>query len=454
VYNRVKSIQNHRFRSEAIRTLKIGIPVIIAQLLQTSMSFVDTVMAGNLSANDLAAVAVGASSAMPFIMLGMGILMAVNPVVGHYFGAGKRIEIGKTVRQSLWLSQFIAIPMFFLIRNLKPVLVLLNIDPNIIPVTIQYLNGFSWGLFPVFAYIALRFFCEGISITRPGMYIAAIGVLVNIVGNYVLMYGKLGFPQMGAMGCGYATSVVAWVMFLSFLYFTITFKPLERFEIFRHFRLPEWEYFKELLQVGIPIGISSTMEVTMFALVSLLMGSLGTNIVAGHQVALNFSALSFMVPYGLSTAITTRVGHAKGRGSDYEARYRGYTGILLCMMFMACMAIVMSTFPEFIASIYTNDKTVQKIAVGLIYMAAIFQISDGLQVSGYGALRGLKDTKVPMYVNLVAYWLVGLPAAYYLGIILHFGPRGLWVGLIAGLTIAAILHNVRFYLLTRHHKEG
>jgi MATE family multidrug resistance protein len=213
--------------------------------------------------------------------------------------------------------------------------------------------------------------------------------------------------------------------------------------------MPEWSYLKEFLQVGVPIGLSSTMEVSMFALVSLLMGSLSAIAVAGHQVAINFSAMTFMVPFGLSTAITTRVGNAIGKKKMHEARRRGYVGIALATGFMSLTAIIMYLFPDLITSMYTQDAQVQNVAISLLYMAAIFQISDGLQVSGYGALRGLKDTTIPMIVNFIAYWIVGLPLGYYLGIVQQIGPQGLWMGLIAGLTIAAILHNIRFYLLTK-----
>lgn len=441
--------EKYNFRKEAGLTLKIGLPVIIAQLLQMSMNFVDTVMAGNLSAQDLAAVAVGGAVFMPFIMLAAGILMAVTPVVAQLVGARNFKDIGVNARQVLWLSLILSVPIFFLIRNLEFVMHFLNVTPAIIPVAQGYLDAISWGVFAVCGYMALRFFNEGLSATRPGMYFALLGVFVNVIGNYVFMYGKLGFPELGARGCGYASSVVGLVMFLGMLIFTMNYKPYKRFDIFSSFRKPEWPYLKELLQVGVPIGLSSTMEVSMFALVSLLMGSLSTIAVAGHQVAINFAAMTFMVPFGLSTAITTRVGNAIGKGTMYEARRRGYIGISLATFFMCITAVVMYLVPDMIASMYTQDAAVQKVAISLIYMAAIFQISDGLQVSGYGALRGLKDTKIPMFVNFVAYWLVGLPMGYYLGIVRGVGPQGLWIGLIAGLTIAAVLHNVRFYKLTR-----
>ncbi len=440
----------HNLIKEASKTLTIGLPVIAAQLLQMSMNFVDTVMAGNLSAQDLAAVAVGGAVFIPFIMLAAGIMMAVTPIVAQLVGARNFKEIGVNARQGLWLSQFLALPIFFLIRNMGFAMHFLDVTPDIIPVSLAYLDALSWGIFPLCAYMALRFFNEGMAVTRPSMYFALIGVLVNIPANYVLMYGKLGFPQLGAEGCGYASALVGYVMFFGMLAFTMKHKPYDRFAIFSSFRKPEWKYLKEILRVGIPIGLSSTMEVTMFAIVSLLMGSLSTVAVAGHQVAINFSAMTFMVPFGLSTAITTRVGNAIGKKSVDEARHRGLVGIGLSTMFMSVTAIIMFTVPDLITSIYTQDVAVREVAIGLLYMAAIFQISDGLQVSGYGALRGLKDTKIPMYVNLVAYWIIGLPLGYYLGIVREIGPQGLWMGLIAGLTVAALLHNARFFLLTKY----
>lgn len=440
--------QKKGFKTEAAHTLKLGLPVIAAQLLQMSMNFVDTVMAGNLSAEALAAVAVGGAVFIPFIMLAAGIMMAITPIVAQLYGARNIQEIGINARQGLWLSQLLAIPVFFAIRNLGIVMELLDVTQELIPVAIGYLQAISWGIFPLCAYMALRFFNEGMSVTRPSMYFALIGVLVNIPANYILMYGKLGFPQLGAVGCGYASSIVGLVMFLGMLIFTMNHKPYRRFEIFSSFKKPEWSYLKEILRVGVPIGLSSTMEVTMFALVSLLMGSLSAVAVAGHQVAINFSAMTFMVPFGLSTAITTRVGNAIGKKSIHEARRRGFVGITLSTFFMSLTAIIMFTIPDLITSIYTQNEAVQQVAISLLYMAAIFQISDGLQVSSYGALRGLKDTTVPMYVNLFAYWVVGLPLGYYLGITLNFGPQGLWMGLIAGLTVAAIFHNMRFFMMT------
>ncbi|MFN2372513.1 MAG: MATE family efflux transporter [Cyclonatronaceae bacterium] len=435
-------------KREAGITLGLGLPLVAASLLQMSMSFVDTVMAGNLSTLDLAAVAVGSSVLMPVIMFGSGVLMALTAIVAQDYGAGRTNLIGRNVRQALWLCAALAIPGILILRNAQPVLLFMQIGEDTSLLASGYLDAASWGLLPMFFYFAFKQFNEAVSITRPAMYFAFVGLLFNIAGNYVLMYGKLGFPALGAIGTGYATAIVAWVMCLCMLVYTWRKPSFKPYAIFSTIRLPDWHHIREMLKIGLPIGITITMEVTMFAIVSLLMGALGTMAVAAHQIALNFSSITFMIAFGLSSAVTVRVGQTYGRKTIRDARFVGYVGVGLATMIMCTTAVLMFTFPELITSIYTGDAELTEMAVSLLFMAAIFQISDGLQVSGSAALRGLKDTRVPMYVNLLAYWIIGLPTAYMLGYHTALGPRGLWIGLIAGLTVAAILHNVRFYYLT------
>lgn len=438
-----------RFLKEAKITLWLGAPVMASQLLQMSMGFVDTIMAGHLNPTTLAAVAIGAAVMNPVFMLIIGILMAVSPIIAQVFGARKLPEIGKNVRQALWLSQILGIPAFFLLRHMKWLMVLLHVEHNIIPVAQGYLQAISWGIPALSAYLVLRFFNEAIGATKPGMYFALIGVFFNVAGNYIFMYGKLGFPPMGAVGIGLSSALVGWIMFIGILIYTLQRTSYRRFAIFQDLHLPKWDYMSELLHVGVPSGISMFLEVSMFALVALFIGSIGTDAVAGHQIAVNVASITFMVPLGLSTAITIRVGHAIGRKNFHAARFSGFTGVALSASLMAVMALLLITFPGFITGLYTNDVAVQNVAVLLLHFAAVFQISDGLQVSGIGALRGLKDTRIPMVVNIIAYWAVGLTTGYYFGFIRHIGPQGFWIGLIAGLTTAAILHNSRFYFLTK-----
>lgn len=436
-------------RQEAWALLRLGGPVIAAQLAGVSMNFVDTVMAGHLSPQDLAAVAVGGSLWMPLVVFCMGTLMSVTPTVAHAFGARNHRDAGRSVRQALWISLGLGIAAIVLTRNAAPVLHRLEVDAAIIPTTTEYLAAISWGLPGFCAYVVLRCFSEGVSVTRPIMWISLLGLAVHIAANYVFMYGYLGVPALGAVGCGWASALVMWLMLFCLAGYIAFHRYYEPFGLCDRFELPDWKEIRGLLKLGVPIGTSCFMEGSLFATVALLMGTMGAHTVAGHQVAINVASLTFMVPLGISMAITVRVGQALGSGNLPQARRSGSVGMLLAVGFMSLTALTMATLPHQIAGLYTKDAEVHAVAVSLLGMAAIFQISDGLQVSSAGALRGLKDTRVPMAITLVAYWGLGLPLGYTLGISRGLGPRAMWIGLIAGLTVAGVLLNLRFHRVTR-----
>lgn len=436
-------------QKEAKATIFLGAPIVAGQLAQMSMSFVDTVMAGNLSPEDLAAVAIGSSFMVPIFVFSMGLLMAINAIISQNVGAGRSDEIGKNVRHAFYLSQILAWLSFFAVRNMSWAMSYLGIDERVIELAQGYIEAMSWGLPAITLYMVFRFFYEGISITKPAMYFALIGLVFNICGNYVLMFGKFDFPRLGAVGTGWSSTIVAWVMVFSIILYSVHQRDFFKYKLLEDIRLPKFNYLREIVLIGAPIGLSFFMEVSMFATVALLMGKLGTTIVAGHQIAINIGSIIFMIPMGLSSAISVRVGMAAGRNDWQGVRKSGFTGIGLCVLIMVFTALILISIPELLVSIYTDDPEVTSIAVSLLFMAAIFQISDGLQVSGAGALRGLKDTTIPMIVNFVAYWLIGIPVGYYFGLYRDMGPDGLWIGLIFGLSVAAILHNSRFIYFVR-----
>jgi MATE family multidrug resistance protein len=290
--------------------------------------------------------------------------------------------------------------------------------------------------------------------TRPILLISLVGLVGNIAGNYIFMHGHLGMPRLGAIGCGVATAIVMWIMLVSLVAWIALQPYYRRFAVLARFERPHARELARLIRLGAPIGISLFMEGSLFAAVALLLGRLGPNVVAGHQIALNVASISFMVPLGIAIAITVRVGQAMGGGDARAARRSGTVGACLAVSFMALAALVMAAAPRLIAAIYTADPHVQSVAVSLLRMAAIFQIFDGLQVAGAGALRGLKDTTVPLAITFFAYWGLGLPIGYVLGIVHDRGPQAMWIGLIAGLMVAAVLLNLRFQLVMRrqlHH---
>lgn len=427
----------------------LAAPLIVHNLANMGMQFTDTLMAGRLSAATLAAVAVGGSVFMPVLLFALGVLMALSPTVAQLYGAGERRTIGGYVRQTLWLSQIVGWAGFVLLRHAAPLLSGIGIAPSLVPLAQDYLVAISWGLPAMCLFLVLRFTSEGIAHTRPMLYIALFGLALNAVLDYALIYGAFGLPRWGAYGCGLASAIAMWLMFFALLAYVFRSRHYRPLAIFVRFEWPRIAPLGELIRLGTPIAISVFMEGSLFAAAALLMGTLGTDIVAAHQIAVNFAAIMFMVPMGVAMAITARVGQARGRGDAAAARRIGLTGIALCMSFMALSALAMASFPGIIAGWYTDNAQVRDIAVTLLGMAAIFQISDGLQVSAAGALRGFKDTRVPMWITVLAYWAVGFTLAWVLGVYAGLGPRGVWGGLIAGLSVAAVLLNLRFLRISR-----
>jgi MATE family multidrug resistance protein len=438
----------HRKSGEALAILRLAGPLVFNNLALAGMNFADTVMAGRLGTRDLAAVAVGGSAWMVVFLFGLGVLMAVSPVVAHAYGAGRWEDAGVVLRQALWLSQALAVLAFTALLGVPLLLAAIGIDPEVVPLTGGYLFAISFGLPGIFAFLAMRFMSEGLGWTRPIMYAAAVGLVVNVFGNWVLMYGNLGFPRLGAVGCGIASAIAMWCMFATMLLYVRRSPRYARFALWRGFEWPRWSTQRDILGLGLPIAASVEAEAGLFAGVALIMGTLGATQVAGHQIAINYAATMFMVPLAFHSATTIRVGQALGRDEPVLARLAGWSGIGLCGAFMLLSALVLLLFREHIAGFYTNDPELLPLATSLLTMAMIFQVSDGLQVGAAGALRGFKDTRVPMLMNVGSYWLIAFPMAWYAGVHARLGPVAIWIALIAGLTVTAILLTTRFARLS------
>lgn len=433
---------------EAAGILRLAGPLVVNNLALAGMGFADTVMAGRLGTVDLAAVAVGNSAWMVVFLAGLGTLMAVSPVVAHAYGAGRWEDAGVALRQALWLSQALAVTAFLLLLGAGPLLGAIGVDPEVVPLTSGYLFAISFGLPGVFGYLAMRFMTEGVGWTRPIMYAAAVGLVVNVFGNWVLMYGNLGFPRLGAAGCGMASAIAMWCMFAAMLIYLWRSPRYARFALWARFEGPRWPVQREILGLGLPIAASVEAEVGLFAGVAVIMATLGATQVAAHQVAINYATLMFMVPLAFHSATTIRVGQALGRGEARRARRAGWTGIGLCGLFMLASAVVLLLFRDRIAAFYTSDPELLPLAAAMLTMAMVFQLSDGLQVGAAGALRGFKDTRIPMLMNVGSYWLLAFPLAWYAGVHARLGPVAVWAALILGLTVTALLLNARFLYLS------
>lgn len=423
--------------------LQLAWPMLVGQLAQIGMGVVDTVMAGAVGRTDLAAVAVGFSMWMPVYIMCLGVLSAVTATVARAEGAKDRAALAAAVHQGVWLAGGLAAIASTLMLHGDRLLAFMDVDPGVRPMAALYLDGMAIGTPAMMLFLVLRGLSEGGGSSRPVMVIQVLAFLSNIPLNYLFIYGELGLPALGGAGCGWASGCVMWIQLTALAVLT-----RRRWRtLLRGFGTVEPRRLWSMLRLGFPVGAAMFAETSIFALVALLIGRLGATTLAAHQVALNFSALLFMVPTSLGLALTVKVGHALGAGEPARARRYAAQGAWTAVIFASCSAFVLLVFPYRIVSLYTADEAVRRLAVAILAYSAAFQLSDGLQVTAAGSLRGYHDTRMTMVITLLAYWGVGMPMGYVLGLTDWLGPRqgvlGLWTGLVAGLTVAALLLNAR-----------
>lgn len=446
-----------KYRIEIKATLLLAGPIVVTQLAHISLGFVDTVMVGRLGPAALAGVALGNTIFFNALIFCMGILMAVGPMVSQAFGSGNSDAIGRSVRQGLWLAVGLAIVAFAFIYNGDVFLRLLGQSEENVVRAGSYLKAIGWGIFPFLGLITLRSFVEAVSKPKIVTVIALFGVGLNVVLNYVLMYGKFGFPAMGLVGTGWASTGVYAFNFIILLIWVVRQKAFSEYKIFSRLGRPDPHYFKELFRIGWPIGTSMGVETSLFMFTVVMMGWIGTSQLAAHQVAMQCAAFTFMVPLGVGMASSVRVGQSMGSRDFVGASIAGFTGIGLSVSFMCVTALLFWLMPRTIVSLYLDlnepqNQVVISMAVKLLAVAAVFQVVDGIQVAAMGALRGMKDTRAPMKIAVVSYWGVGLLVGYFLAFQLDWQEVGLWWGLVTGLAAAAVLLTRRFYKLSHAFK--
>lgn len=433
---------------QELRTLfALALPIMVAQLASTAMGFVDTLMAGRAGAVDLAAVALGSSVWLPVYLLMNGILLATTARVARLAGAGRHAEVGPLVRQALWLALIIGLLTAGLLCLSTPLLHAMSVEQQLIAPTMNYLHGIALGMPAVALYQVLRCCSDGLGSTRPSMLFGVGGLLLNIPLNYLLIHGKFGLPALGGAGCGWASGIVMLCQCIGMFIWMARGRSYQGCQLFTRLDLPDWLTIRALLGTGLPIGIGIFAEASIFCVIALLVGELGATVVAGHQIALNLSSMIFMLPYSLGMATTVRVGQELGRGQMQAARFATIIAIGSALALAVITASLLLGNRERVAALYTSDPAVITLAAGLLIYSALFQLSDALQVTAAGALRGYQDTRATMLITLLAYWGVGLPLGYVLGLTSLLGqpsgPHGLWQGLVAGLTCAALLLALR-----------
>lgn len=438
-----------RIARELWETAVLALPLVVSQLSAVGMNAIDAVLAGHHGAATLGAVAIGASIWSLALVVAIGVTMAVPPSVAQLDGAGRRDAIGPLFRQALWLALALGLLLWIAVRGAIPLVRVIGIDPVLVDDVAGFLRAVSWGAPALAAFFTLRGMSAGIGVTRPTMYFSLMALVLLGPIAWVLLYGGYGIAAMGAAGIGAATAIVLWLEAIAFALYVLWHPVYADLALTARLERPQWAAIGELLRIGVPMGVTVLMEAGLFIATTLTIGTLGAATVASHQVALNVASLFFMIPLGIAMATTVRVGNAAGRGDAVAVRLAGDAGIGLTFGTQAVSATIMLAVPTAIASLYSNDAAVIALAAELLVLAALFQFPDGIQAVANGALRGLKDTRVPMFITTFAYWGVGMPVGWWLAFPHAMGAQGMWIGLIAGLGVAALLLALRFRRLSR-----
>ncbi len=436
-------------KTEILAAARLAAPVAFVQLGSMLMGVVDTIMLGHLSAQALAAGALGHIATILFLMTGAGILTALDPLVAQAHGAGDNRAISAHLQRGIVLALTLAVPLAFVFWDVRELLRLLGQPAAVLDDAAAYVRASLWGTPAFFLFFAFRQPLQAMHVVRPAAVAMVIGNLVNVASNWILIFGHLGAPALGPAGSAYATSFSRWVMLFYLVY--ASRRTLARYwegftaeavSVRRHLRL---------LRIGLPIGALNALELGLFVGVALLMGRMGVEALGGHQIAINLASLSFMVPLGISGAAAARVGNAIGRQDMPGARRSAAACLLLGMGVMVFFALLYGLLPVQLARLYTSDPSVIAMAATLLPIAAVFQVLDGAQVVAAGVLRGAADTTFPAVMAILGFWGIGFPFSWYLGFRAGWGPAGLWWGFTAGLAAVTLLYGLRIFLRFRGH---
>jgi len=432
----------------------LGAPILIAQLAQMANGVIDTVMAGHASARDLAAVGIGAGVWGPVLLFFIGTLSSLQPIISGQRGANNHSQIMPTTWQGIYIAVVGSVLMIALLTQLFPLFILLKLDLQTAEIAQGYLNAFAWGVPALLLLTALRGLTDGLGHTRVIMVFSLLSTALNLPLNYIFIFGYefgdlLSIQAMGGIGCGWATALSNWGALLALLAYLHRNKAYARLHLIGDWAKPDSYIIKQVLGLGLPIGLAMFVEVSMFCMIALFLSPLGPNVIAGHQVVLNATSLLFMAPLSLGMALTLRVSYLVGAQDFIAARLLARSSLLLALGLACISAPILFFGRELIASFYTTDPAVLAIAIQLFMLCAIFQVVDVIQVTMINVLRGYQDTKIPMLIMLLSFWGVCLPLGFVLTfsswITAPMGAAGFWTALIVGLSCAAILLTTRMF---------
>ena len=436
------------FFAEFRQLAKLSFPILIAQLALAGLGVVDTIMAGQVGTDDLAAIGLGSSILFPAMMLSVGVLIILTTLVAKQFGENNITQIQVFFQQAIWLAIPLGMLIFFLLVNSDWVLDFLPLSNNVYQLTDDYLFYIAFGLPALSIAFVFRFFWEGLGLTLPTMWISILTILVNVPLNAIFIYGWGPVEAYGAAGCGIASAITMWIMLLVSIIYAVRSKKITpylklNFNL-RKMTAPVWKNgIEEILSLGIPNTFALLFEVSLFSFIALFIAVLGTDVIAAQQVGVSYTSLLFMIPLSISIVITIRVGHAYGNGSKQKIYIRIYSGLLMALIVGVFSAILTYLIREPIVNLFTDDINVIVIAVGLLSIAAIYQVFDAIQVACSGILRGLQNTKTIMQVTFICYWGIGLGGGYLMAftniIVEPVGVKGFWYAIVIGFLTAALI---------------
>jgi MATE family multidrug resistance protein len=437
------------YKEHIKRTIELSYPVIIGQLGFIMMGVVDSLMVGVLGSVPLAAASLGNSLTLLIFIVGIGVSFAVTPLVAISVGAKKFTECGIYFRQSLLVNVTFGFILMSVTIFCSELIIYFDQPVEVMTIAKSYTKILGLSAIPMMLFQTYKQFIEGLSIMKPAMIITILANIVNAFTNWILIFGNLGFPALGLDGAGWATFTSRVFMASGLMIYVMNRQFFKQYDVSFHFKNINIPVIKKILSLGLPSGIQYFFEVGAFAFAVLMIGWLGTNQLAAHQIAINLASISFMVVLGVSTAGSIRVGNAVGKQNVRQVRQAGFTTIIIAICFMAMSGIVFIVFRNLLPMLYIENEAVITIASSLLVIAALFQLSDGVQAVGIGILRGLTDVKIPTAITFIAYWIVGLPTGYLLGFNLGYDVEGVWIGLLAGLTTSAILLTLRFNIKSK-----
>ncbi|WP_342042296.1 MATE family efflux transporter [Bacillus sp. OTU2372] len=420
------------------------VPILITQLGMFSMVFFNTIMSGRYSSSDLAGVAIGTSIWSPIFTGISGIFLAVSPIAAQRFGEKKNDEVATVVKHGMYLSVLITVVVIILgTFLLNPILNFMELAPNVHDTAFDYLVGLSYGMLPLFLFNVLRSFIYALGKTRVIMVIMLLSLPINLILNYVLIFGKFGFPELGGAGAGYATAITDWIFLGMTIYIVKSKDSFSSFQIFSNLKEFSWEQCKEILKIGVPMGLSVFFETTVFAIVTILLSKFNVTTIAAYQSALNVVSFIYMIPISISTALTVLVGFEVGARRYKDAKQYSWLGIGTAVVIAIGTGLVVVAFRYQVAGLYSTEAAVINLTANFLIFALFFQISDAIQATAQAALRGYKDVNIAFIMTLVAYWLICLPTGYLLANFTSLGARGYWIGLTIGLLAAGIALSIR-----------